>query len=109
VRRLGFGCIGCGCLGPLITLVILCGTIGIVAGNWAGIAHPDIVAASAEVADIPADYLVLYEQAEPFGRIDQIARIDAFRPSVFSFYPPSFIELLRRDLSQSGGASESRI
>jgi len=63
VRRLGYGCIGCGCLGPLITLVILCGTIGIVAGNWAGIAHPDIVAASADVADIPADYLVLYQQA----------------------------------------------
>jgi murein DD-endopeptidase MepM/ murein hydrolase activator NlpD len=68
VRRTGWGCAAVGCAVPLITLFILFGTIGIVAGNWAGIAHPEIVAASTDVADIPADYLVLYEQtAARFG------------------------------------------
>jgi UDP-N-acetylglucosamine transferase subunit ALG13 len=55
------------------------------------------------------DGTILYADApEERALIEQIAKIDAFQPAVFSFYPPSFIEMLRRDLSQSGGASESR-
>lgn len=55
------GC-GCGCLVLLVTAFILTGAIGTLVGNWAGIAQPEIPG-SGEVADIPADYLVLYERA----------------------------------------------
>jgi murein DD-endopeptidase MepM/ murein hydrolase activator NlpD len=63
VKRLGCGTTGCGCgcLGLLVIAFILLGGFGVLIGNWAGIAHPT-VPVSSEVATIPADYLVLYEQ-----------------------------------------------
>jgi murein DD-endopeptidase MepM/ murein hydrolase activator NlpD len=65
VKRRGCGCrigCGCGCLGFFVVAVILLGGFGVLVGNWAGIAHPKIPQSS-EVANIPPEYLVLYEQA----------------------------------------------
>jgi hypothetical protein len=65
VKRRGCGCrigCGCGCLGFFVVAVILLGGFGVLVGNWAGIAHPKIPQ-STEVANIPPEYLVLYEQA----------------------------------------------
>jgi hypothetical protein len=63
LKRLGCGTTGCGCgcLGLLVVAFILLGGFGVLIGNWAGIAHPS-VPTSSEVATIPVDYLVLYEQ-----------------------------------------------
>src|ERR1019366_3435436 len=44
-----------------VVAFILLGGCGVLSGNWAGIAHPS-VPTSSEVATIPANYLVLYEQ-----------------------------------------------
>ncbi len=63
MRRTGLGCAAVGCAVPLITLFILFGTIGIVAGNWAGLARAQVPSSAAAVADIPLAYLVLYQQA----------------------------------------------
>lgn len=65
MKRRGCGCrigCGCGCLGFFVVAVILLGGFGVLVGNWAGIAHPKIPQ-STEVANIPPEYLVLYEQA----------------------------------------------
>jgi murein DD-endopeptidase MepM/ murein hydrolase activator NlpD len=59
VRR---GC-GCGCAVLLLVLLILTGSVGILVGNWAALAAPKIADAPPAVADIPADYLVLYQRA----------------------------------------------
>lgn len=68
MRRRGCGCAALGCAVPLVVLLILVGAIGVVAGNWATLPRPKIPAAPPAVADIPADYLVLYRAAaERFG------------------------------------------
>jgi murein DD-endopeptidase MepM/ murein hydrolase activator NlpD len=62
---LRYGC-AIGCAGQLVAFIILCGAVGILAGSCAVAAVP--VPAPAPIADIPPDYLVLYEQAgERFG------------------------------------------
>jgi murein DD-endopeptidase MepM/ murein hydrolase activator NlpD len=61
-RRAGCGCLGCaGVL--LITLVILTGSVGVLAGDWGGIARPSLPEPAAAVADIPPDYLARYQDA----------------------------------------------
>ncbi len=37
---------------------------------------------------------------------EQIARLGTFRPAAFSFFPPAFVEALKRDLGQAGGPGE---
>jgi hypothetical protein len=59
VRR---GC-GCGCAVLLLVLLIVTGSAAVLVGNWAALAAPDVPDAPPAVADIPADYLVLYQQA----------------------------------------------
>ena len=63
--RAGIGC-GGGCAGCLVTLFILCGAIGALVGNWAGVVGPKVAATTvdtAAIADIPPTYLVLYQRA----------------------------------------------
>lgn len=68
MRRRGCGCAALGCAVPLVVLLILVGAIGVVAGNWATLPRPKIPAPPPAVADIPADYLVLYRAAaDQFG------------------------------------------
>ncbi len=58
------GCIGCGCLGPMLALIMLAGAIGVVFGRPGDLATVTLpVAASVDVADIPPDYLALYQDA----------------------------------------------
>ncbi len=65
MSRAGYGC-AVGCAVPLVSLIILCGAIGILAGSCAIAAAP--IPEPAPIAGIPPDYLVLYEQAgERFG------------------------------------------
>jgi len=59
VRR---GC-GCGCAVLLLILIIVSGSSAVLIGNWAALVAPDVPDAPPAVADIPADYLVLYQQA----------------------------------------------
>jgi murein DD-endopeptidase MepM/ murein hydrolase activator NlpD len=59
VRR---GC-GCGCAVLLLVLLIVTGSSAVLVGNWAALAAPDVPDAPPAVADIPLDYLVLYQQA----------------------------------------------
>jgi murein DD-endopeptidase MepM/ murein hydrolase activator NlpD len=60
---------GCGCaaaLGfavPLVVLLILAGAIGVVSARWATLAQPNIAGPGPASADIPADFVVLYENA----------------------------------------------
>jgi hypothetical protein len=61
-RRAGCGCLGCGAL-LFVTLAILTGSVGVLAGDWGGLARPRLPEPVAAVADIPADYLVLYQDA----------------------------------------------
>jgi len=56
------GC-GCGCAVLLLLLLIVTGSAAVLVGNWAALAAPDVADAPPAVADIPADYLVLYQQA----------------------------------------------
>jgi hypothetical protein len=56
------GC-GCGCLVLLLVLLVLTGSTGILVGQWAALAAPDIPDASLAVADIPPNYLALYRDA----------------------------------------------
>ena len=56
------GC-GCGCLLLLLVLLVLTGSTGILVGQWAALATPDIPDAPPAVADIPPDYLTLYRDA----------------------------------------------
>ncbi len=61
-RRAGCGCLGC--LGVLfLTFAILTGSVGVLAGNWGGLARPAVPESAAAVADIPAEYLTLYQEA----------------------------------------------
>jgi hypothetical protein len=59
VRR---GC-GCGCAVLLLVLLIVTGSSAVLIGNWAALAAPDVPDAPPAVADIPTDYLVLYQRA----------------------------------------------
>jgi murein DD-endopeptidase MepM/ murein hydrolase activator NlpD len=63
VRRWGCGCASVGCAIPLVCLLILAGAVGVLAGDWAALARPKVPEPAAAAADIPADYLVLYQQA----------------------------------------------
>jgi Peptidase family M23/Transglycosylase SLT domain len=56
------GC-GCGCLVLLLVLLVLTGSTGILVGQWAALAAPDIPDAAPAVADIPPNYLTLYRDA----------------------------------------------
>jgi hypothetical protein len=48
---------------PLVCILILFGAVGILTGRWAALAAPDVPDVPPAVADIPADYLVLYRDA----------------------------------------------
>ena len=61
-RPAGCGCLGCGAV-VLVTLLILTGSIGVVAGDWGAIARPELPEPAEAVADIPPDYLALYQAA----------------------------------------------
>jgi len=61
-RRAGCGCLGCGAL-LFVTFAILTGSVGVLAGNWGGLARPAVPEPAAAVDDIPADYLTLYQDA----------------------------------------------
>ena len=61
-RRAGCGCLGCGAL-LFVTFAILTGSVGVLAGNWGGIAHPAVAEPATAVADIPLDYLTRYQDA----------------------------------------------
>ena len=63
MRRAGCGCAATGCAVPLVLVLIVFGAVGILTGNWAALAAPDLPDAPAAVADIPADYLALYRDA----------------------------------------------
>ncbi len=56
------GC-GCGCAVALLVLLIATGSSAVLVGHWAALAAPDVAAAPPAAADIPADYLVDYQQA----------------------------------------------
>ncbi len=56
------GC-GCGCLVLLLVLLVLTGSTGILVGQWAALAAPDVPDAPPAVADIPSNYLTLYRNA----------------------------------------------
>jgi hypothetical protein len=59
--RPGCGCLGC--LGLLVAAFVLTGSIGVLAGDWGGLAAPELPEPAAAVADIPPDYLALYQRA----------------------------------------------
>jgi hypothetical protein len=61
-RRAGCGCLGCGAL-LLVTLAIVSGSVGVLAGNWGGLARPSLPEPAEAVADVPPDYLSLYQDA----------------------------------------------
>ncbi|MBA3779222.1 MAG: M23 family metallopeptidase [Chloroflexi bacterium] len=64
MRRAGLGCAGIGCAIPLLVLVILAGSVGVLAGNWGALAAVEVPdAVPAEVSGIPSDYLLLYQEA----------------------------------------------
>ena len=63
MRRGCSGCAGIGCAALLVVLLVLTGSIGVLVGNWAALAAPDVPDAPPAVADIPAEYLVLYRDA----------------------------------------------
>ena len=62
VRRGGCGCLGCGAL-LFVTLAILTGSVGVLAGDWGGLTAPRRPEPAAAVADIPTEYLALYSDA----------------------------------------------
>ena len=62
MRRGGCGCLGCGAL-LFVTLAILTGSVGVLAGDWGGLTAPRRPEPAALVADIPTDYLALYTDA----------------------------------------------
>ena len=71
MRRLRWGCAALGCLVPAVCLLILAGSIGVLAGNWAALAAPQVQDApdtAVAVAGIPPAYLALYRAAgQRFG------------------------------------------
>ena len=62
MRRGGCGCLGCGAL-LFVTLAILTGSVGVLAGDWGGLTAPRRPEPAAAVADIPTEYLALYSDA----------------------------------------------
>lgn len=65
------GCVGCGCLGPMLALIMLAGAIGVVFGRPGDLATVTLpVAASVDVADIPPYYLALYQEAARWFGLD---------------------------------------
>ena len=46
-----------------VTFAILTGSVGVLAGDWGGMARPSLPEPAAAVADIPPDYLTLYQDA----------------------------------------------
>jgi hypothetical protein len=61
-RRAGCGCLGCGAL-LFVAVAILSGSVGVLAGDWGGLARPSLPQPASAVADIPADYLTRYQDA----------------------------------------------
>lgn len=61
--RAAYGCAATGCAIPLVCLLIVFGAVGVLMGNWAALAAPDVPDAPQAVADIPPRYLVLYRDA----------------------------------------------
>ena len=64
-RARGAGCgpaCGCGCLIVALVALMVAGVTVALATSWTAIAAPSLTG-SADIADIPADYLVLYQQA----------------------------------------------
>jgi murein DD-endopeptidase MepM/ murein hydrolase activator NlpD len=61
-RRSGCGCLGCGAL-LFVALAILTGSVGVLAGDWGGLARPSLPEPAEAVADIPPDYLTRYQDA----------------------------------------------
>ena len=61
-RGTGCGCLGCGAL-LFVAFAILTGSVGVLAGDWGGLARPAVPDPAAAVAAIPADYLTLYREA----------------------------------------------
>ena len=61
-RPAGCGCLGCGAV-LLVTLMILTGSVGVLAGDWGAIARPTLPEPAAAVADIPPESLALYQDA----------------------------------------------
>jgi hypothetical protein len=59
--RPGCGCLGCG--GLLVAAFVLAGSVGVLAGDWGSLAAPELAEPAAAVADIPPDYLALYQAA----------------------------------------------
>ncbi len=60
----GTGCLGCGCLAPLLGLVIVMGAVGVVFGRPGELATlPLPQAEPVDVSDIPPAYLALYQDA----------------------------------------------
>ena len=59
--RPGCGCLGC--VGLLVALFVLTGSVGVLAGDFARLAAPDLPEPAAAVADIPVDHLALYQDA----------------------------------------------
>ena len=78
--RPGCGCLGC--LGLLVALFVLTGSVGVLAGDFAGLAAPELPEPAAAVADIPRDYLALYQNAGRSHGLDwpvlaAIGRVDS--------------------------------
>jgi Peptidase family M23/Transglycosylase SLT domain len=61
-RRAGCGCLGCGAL-LFVAVAILTGSVGVLAGDWGALARPSLPEPPTAVADIPADYLTIYQDA----------------------------------------------
>lgn len=62
MRRGGCGCLGCGAL-LFVTLAILTGSVGVLAGDWGGLTAPRLPEPESAVAEIPPTYLALYSDA----------------------------------------------
>lgn len=63
----GCGCLGCGAV-LFVAFAILTGSVGVLAGDWGGLARPPAPEPAEAVADIPAEYLELYQAAgDRFG------------------------------------------
>lgn len=59
--RPGCGCLGC--LGLLVALFVLTGSVGVLAGDFGGLARPLAVEPAAAVSDIPSNYIALYQES----------------------------------------------
>lgn len=61
--RRAAGCAATGCAIPLVGLCVLVGAVGVLAGNWAALAVPELPDPPPAVAEIPPRYLALYRAA----------------------------------------------